>query len=130
MYTQWIQKPKEDIPEKTDLKNWRLEVDKGRQVWKYVTTSANKLQKVCEKYFLGLDIVNNSFLFHLCQFHLANLFIRVKSVHHYQNQIMQSKLQEMQLISIQKFNQKVFFSPIVYIISKIIFSENRWTLGQ
>lgn len=39
----------------TDLTRWKLEIDKGRQVWKYHSNESPQ-QRVADKYFLGLDI--------------------------------------------------------------------------
>lgn len=38
----------------TDLTHWRLDIDRGRQVWRYHQDSPK--QRAADKYFLGLDI--------------------------------------------------------------------------
>jgi hypothetical protein len=45
------------MTEKTDLRKWKLHVDRGRQVWKYHPEQRPEEQKAYDKYFLGLDVV-------------------------------------------------------------------------
>jgi hypothetical protein len=40
----------------TDLTKWKLFVDRGRQIWKYMPSS-DSVQTVVDKYLLGLDVV-------------------------------------------------------------------------
>lgn len=45
---------------KTDLTRWRLNNDRGRQTWEYLSSDeevARRPQSVAERYFLGLDTV-------------------------------------------------------------------------
>lgn len=47
-------------PEFTDLENWRLKVDEGRQTWHYLTTDEERKawpQTIWDRYSLGLPIV-------------------------------------------------------------------------
>lgn len=45
--------------EGTDLTKWKLQVDRGRQVWHYNPDQSAEEQKMYDRYFLGLDIVRN-----------------------------------------------------------------------
>lgn len=48
-------------PQFTDLTHWRLNVDEGSQIWQYLETEQERQarpQSICEKYHLGLPIVN------------------------------------------------------------------------
>lgn len=47
-------------PQFTDLENWRLKVDEGRQTWHYLTTDEERKawpQTTWDRYSLGLRIV-------------------------------------------------------------------------
>jgi hypothetical protein len=57
------------MSEKTDLRKWKLHVERGRQVWKYNPDQRPDEQSAYDKYFLGLDIVckfNNNPYYHFC----------------------------------------------------------------
>lgn len=47
--------------DRTDLTRWKLDINEGRQTWRYVE-SGPVTQNIYEKYSLGLDIVSNTII--------------------------------------------------------------------
>jgi hypothetical protein len=43
--------------EGTDLRKWKLHVERGRQTWHYTENQDPSEQKFYDRYFLGLDVV-------------------------------------------------------------------------
>lgn len=58
-----IERTKSVEDTRTDLTRWRLKDDKGRQTWHYLESDEQLKQwpmTAADKYFLGLETVNNS----------------------------------------------------------------------
>jgi hypothetical protein len=60
----------------TDLTQWKLIVDRGRQVWQYIPDAKN-VQTFIERYLLGLDVVSNRLELSNQTYHLHGIILEI-----------------------------------------------------